>query len=166
MKKKNQNKTKITDNIYNSRNRHAMEMEKVPFSYNDHLADYMKRNGRIGSDRVRAMNNSIAMDEAYQESKGITEGVSKSRFGTLGTTATATARKNAPKTTPSVTDELTDSVKRGVDKTFNKFTTVAGGYLGSKFASWSWKHMVAAGTATTAALTVGLYSGYKKQEDE
>lgn len=152
MKKKNQNKTKITDSIYNSRNRNQMEMEKIPFSYNDHLADYMKRNGRAGSERVRAMNNSISMDEVYQESKGIT--------------ATSTARKSAPKTNPSVAEELTDSAKRGVDKGINSFSTVAGTYLGGKFAKWSWKHMLAAGTATTAALTVGLYSGYKKQEDE
>lgn len=152
MKKKNQNKTKITTDIYNSSNRYRMEMENVRFNYDDHLADYMQRNGRAGSDRVRAMNNSIAMDEAYQESKGIT--------------ATSTVRKNAGKTNPSVTEELTNSVKRGFNKATNKFTTVAGGYLGSKFASWSYKHMVAAGAATTAALTVGLYSGYKKQEDE
>lgn len=146
------NKPKTLNDIYKSSNRYSMEMENVRFNYNDHLANYMKRNGRAGSDRVRAMNNSIALDEVYQESKGIT--------------ATATARKSAPKTNPSVAEELTNSVKRGVDKTFNKFSTVAGGYLGSKFASWSWERMLAAGTATTAALTVGLYSGYKKQEDE
>lgn len=153
MKKRNkqkQNKPKTLNDTYNSSNRYSMEMENVRFNYDDHLADYMKRNGRAGSDRVRSMNNSISMDMAHQESKGIT----------------ATAKGKAPRSTPSVAEELTDSVKRGFNKATNKFTTVAGGYLGSKFAAWSWKHMVAAGTATTAALTVGLYSGYKKQEDE
>ena len=153
MKKRNkqqQKKPKTLNDIYNSSNRYSMEMENVRFNYDDHLADYMKRNGRAGSDRVRSMNNSISMDMAHQESKGIT----------------ATAKGKAPRSTPSVAEELTDSVKRGFNKATNKFTTVAGGYLGSKFASWSWKHMVVAAAATSSALTVGLYSGYKKQEDE
>ena len=140
--KQNRNKPKTLNDIYNSSNRYSMKMENVKFNFDDHLANYMKRNGRAGSDRVRSMNNSISTGTA------------------------ATARKNAPNKNPSAAEELTDSVKRGVNKTFNKFTTVAGGYLSSKFASWSWKHMVAAGAATTGALTVGLYSGYKKQEDE
>ena len=138
------------DSAYRSSNRYSMEMEHTKFSFDNHLADYLKRNGRAGSDRVRSMNNSISMDMAHQDSKGIT----------------ATAKGKAPKSTPSVAEELTNSVKRGFNKATNKFTTVAGGYLGSKFASWSYKHMVAAGAVTTAALTVGLYSGYKKQEDE
>ena len=153
MKKRNkqkQNKPKTLNDIYNSSNRYSMGMENVRFNYDDHLADYMKRNGRAGSDRVRSMNNSISMDMAHQESKGIT----------------ATARKNAPKSTPSVAEELTDSVKRGFNKATNKFTTVAGSYLGAKFANWSWKHMVVTTAATSSALTVGLYSGYKKQKDE
>lgn len=151
MKKRNkqqQKKPKTLNDIYNSSNRYSMPIENVRFNYDDHLADYMKRNGRAGSDRVRQMNNSIAMDEVHQESKGIT----------------ATARKNAPKTNSSIAEKLTDSVKKRFNKTTNEFTTVTGGYLGSKFASWSWKHMVAAGAATTA-LTVGMYSGYKKLKD-
>ena len=136
--KQNQNKPKTLNDMYNSSNRYSMDMENVRFNYDDHLADYMKRNGRIGSDRVRSMNNSISM---------------------------ATAKGKAPRSTPSVAEELTESVKKSFNKTVNKFSTVAGGYLGSKFASWSWKHMVAAGAATTAALTVGLYSGYKKQDE-
>ena len=145
-KKQQQNKPKTLNDIYNSSNRYSMEMENVRFNYDYHLADYMKRNGRAGSDRVRSMNNSISMDMAHKKSKGIT----------------ATAKGKAP----SVAEELTESVKRGFNKATNKFATVAGGYLGSKFASWSYKHMVAAVTATTAALTVVLYSGYKKQKDE
>ncbi|WGZ93373.1 MAG: hypothetical protein QJT81_16390 [Candidatus Thiothrix putei] len=153
MKKRNkqkQNKPKTLNDIYNSSNRYSMEMENVRFNYDDHLADYMKRNGRSGSDRVRSMNNSISMDMAHQESKGIT----------------ATAKGKAPRSTPPVAEELTESVKRGFNKATNKFTTVAGGYLGTKFANWSWKHMVVAAAATSSALTVGLYSGYKKQRDE
>ena len=150
-KKQQQKKPQTLNDIYNSSNRYSMGMEHTKFNFDNHIADYVRRNGRAGSDRVRSMNNSISMDMAHQKSK---------------ITATATARKNAPKSTPSVTEELTNSVKRGFNKATNKFTTVAGGYLGSKFASWSWKHMVAAAAFTTGALTVGLYSGYKKQEDE
>ncbi|WP_028487589.1 hypothetical protein [Thiothrix lacustris] len=150
-RKQQQKNPKTLNDTYNSSNRYSMEMEHTKFNYDDHLANYMKRHGRAGSERVRQMNNSIAMDEVHQESK---------------ITATATARKNAPKTNPSIAEELSSTVKKSFDKTVNKFSTVAGGFLGAKFSAWSWKHMVAAGTATTAALTVGLYSGYKKQEDE
>lgn len=150
-RKQQQKKPKTLNDTYNSSNRYSMEMEHTKFNYDDHLANYMKRHGRAGSERVRQMNNSIAMDEVHQESK---------------ITATATARKNAPKTNPSIAEELSSTVKKSFDKTVNKFSTVAGSFLGAKFSAWSWKHMVAAGTATTAALTVGLYSGYKKQEDE
>lgn len=145
-KKQQQNKPKTLNDIYNSSNRYSMEMESVRFNYDNHLADYMKRNGRAGSERVRQMNNSTSMDK----SKGIT----------------ATAKGKAPMSTPSIAEELSSTVKKSFNKTVNKFSTVAGGYLGSKFASWSWKHMVAAAAFTTGALTVGLYSGYKKQKDE
>lgn len=160
-KKQQQKKPKTLNDIYrrrdasayNSSNRYSMEMENVRFSYDDHLADYMKRNGKAGSERVRQMNNSISMDMAHQESK---------------VTATATARKNAPKTNPSFAEELSSTVKKSFDKTVNKFSTVAGTYLGSRFAKWSYGKIVAASAAatTTGVLTVGLYSGYKKQDDE
>ena len=153
MKKRNkqkQNKPKTLNDIYNSSNRYSMEMENVRFNYDDHLADYMKRNGRAGSERVRQMNNSIAMDEVHQESK---------------ITATATARKNAPKTNPSIAEELSSTVKKSFDKTVNKFSTVAGGFLGAKFAKWSYGKLLAAGAVGTT-LSIGLYSGYKKLEDE
>ncbi|SEB14850.1 hypothetical protein SAMN05660964_03824, partial [Thiothrix caldifontis] len=126
---------------YTSVNRHMMEMEHVPFDFDQHLLNYNNRRGREGSERIRQMNHSIAMDEAYQSSKIEATG------------------KPAPKTNPSVVDELSESVMRSFDKTVNKFSTVAGTYLGGKFAKWSYGKIVAASAATGAVLTVGLYSG-------
>lgn len=57
--------------------------------------------------------------------------------------------------------EWTDEFKKNWNKSdkVRSGLVSAGGLLASKFANWSWKHMVVAGAATTAALTVGLYSG-------
>ena len=74
------------------------------------------------------------------------------------------AESNGWQKTNGWTDEFKKNWNKG-DKVRSGLVS-AGGLLASKFANWSWKHMVVAGAATTAALTVGLYSGYKKLEDK
>ena len=65
----------------------------------------------------------------------------------------------------------TDELKEGITKNWNDSRVKgmlgsAGSYLGVKFANYTWKQMVAAGAVGTT-LSIGLYSGYKKlNEDE
>lgn len=64
----------------------------------------------------------------------------------------------------------TDKFSEGMTKNWNDSRVKGmlgsvGSYLGAKFAKWSYGKIVAA-SAATGALSVGLYSGYKKLEDE
>lgn len=60
--------------------------------------------------------------------------------------------------------------KEGMTKNWNNrrvnsMLNSIGGYLGAKFATYTWKQLLAAGAVGTT-LSVGLYSGYKKLEDD
>ena len=64
----------------------------------------------------------------------------------------------------------TDEFKEGMTKNWNDrrvngMLNSIGGYLGAKFATYTWKQLLAAGAVGTT-LSVGLYSGYKKLEDD
>ena len=51
------------------------------------------------------------------------------------------------------------------DKRVKGMLNSLGGLLGAKFSAYTWKKLLAAGAVGTT-LSVGLYSGYKKLEDE
>ena len=59
----------------------------------------------------------------------------------------------------------TDEFKNWNDRRVKGMLGSAGGYLRAKFATYTWKQLAVAG-AVTAGLSISMYSGYKKLEDE
>ena len=119
------------------------------------------------SERVSVITRKPAKVQANLNANGasqshFTAGVSESRFGTSGTNESNGWRKVS-----GWGQEFKEGMtKNWNDKRVNGMLNSIGGFLGAKFAKWSYGKLLAAGAVTTGVLTVGLYSGYRKEDDK